>query len=118
MIKSLVSKNILIEVSMDINIKEVLKSSSAKKLNPQIQTNSSILGDICEALIGAIYLDSDLIEAKKFIKKYWAKKIDKNIHPQKNQNHYFKKLLKKKVLNWALLRSLFVMITFMAEQLV
>jgi len=92
----LVSKSILIEVSTDINIKEVLKSFSAKNLNPQIQTNSSIFGDICEALIGAIYLDSGLIEAKKFIKKYWTKKINKNINPPKDPKSLLQEIAQKK----------------------
>ena len=74
----------------------MLKSFSAKNLNPQIQTNSSIFGDICEALIGAIYLDSGLIEAKKFIKKYWTKKINKNINPPKDPKSLLQEIAQKK----------------------
>ena len=32
----------------------------------------STLGDACEAIIGAIYLDSGLTEARKFIERAWA----------------------------------------------
>lgn len=92
----LVSKNILIEVSREINIREILKSSSTNKLTPQIQTNNSILGDICEALIGAIFLDSDLMKAKEFIKKYWTEKINKNTHPPKDPKSLLQEIAQKK----------------------
>ena len=55
-----------------INLQQAHSSTPRKK-------NNSILSEVCEALIGAIYLDSDIKEAKKFIQKYWKKKINKEI---------------------------------------
>ena len=65
----------------------------------QVQKNNSILSDVCEALIGAIYLDSDIKEAKKFIQKYWKKKINKEILPPKDAKSLLQEIAQKKGLN-------------------
>tara|TARA_B100000965_G_scaffold405101_1_gene437866 strand:+ start:5166 stop:5840 length:675 start_codon:yes stop_codon:yes gene_type:complete len=47
----------------------------------------SILADVCEALIGAIYLDGGYLESKKFILKFWNKEfqsIDINLIDSKS----------------------------------
>ena len=63
-LSSLVSKKTLLEVANEINIKEMLKMDYSEKKNLKLKKNVSILSDVCEALIGAIYLDSDLKNTK------------------------------------------------------
>jgi ribonuclease-3 len=39
------------------------------------RAKKAVLGDACEALIGALYLDGGLAEAKRFIETYWSEKL-------------------------------------------
>ena len=85
----LVAKEELLEVANELNIKSFLKIDTPEKKYIKIQKNNSILSDACEALIGAIFLDSDINQAKKFVQKYWKKKIYKNILFRKNWDEQF-----------------------------
>jgi ribonuclease III len=68
----LVQKNFLYRISIDLKINNFLKFTFKK--NDKI--NISILSDSIESLIGAIYLDSGFINAKKFIKEVWGPYFD------------------------------------------
>lgn len=68
----LVQKNFLYRISTDLKINNFLKFTFKK--NDKI--NISILSDSIESLIGAIYLDSGFINAKKFIKEVWGPYFD------------------------------------------
>ena len=92
----LVSKEKLLEVANELNIKLFLRSDAAEKKYIKIQKNNSILSDVCEALIGAIFLDSNINEAKKFIQKYWKEKIYKNILPPKDAKSTLQEIAQKK----------------------
>ena len=50
----------------------------------EIRHNEHILCDVCEALIGAIFIDSDCETAVEFVNKQWKEIIDKNIAPPKD----------------------------------
>ena len=96
---TLVSKQTLLDVANEINIKEILKIDIFEKKNINLKKNISILSDVCEALIGAIYIDSDLNSAKKFIYKYWEKKIKKNILPPQDPKSLLQEVAQKRGLN-------------------
>ena len=98
-LSDLVSKQKLLEVANEISIKEMLKIDQFEKKNLKLRKNISILSDVCESLIGAIYLDSDLENAKKFISKYWKKKISKNILPPQDPKSVLQEVAQKKGLN-------------------
>ena len=98
-LSDLVSKQKLLEVANEISIKEMLKIDQFEKKNLKLKKNISILSDVCEALIGAIYLDSNLENAKKFISKYWKKKISKNILPPQDPKSLLQEVAQKKGLN-------------------
>ena len=98
-LSDLVSKQKLLEVANEISIKEMLKIDQFEKRNLKLKRNISILSDVCEALIGAIYLDSNLENAKKFISKYWKKKISKNILPPQDPKSLLQEVAQKKGLN-------------------
>ena len=50
----------------------------------EIRRNEHVLCDVCEALIGAIFIDSDCETAVEFVNKHWKEIIDKNIAPPKD----------------------------------
>ena len=97
-LSDLVSKKKLLEVANEINIKEMLKIDNAEKKNLKLKKNTSILSDVCEALIGAIFLDTNLDNARKFISKYWKKKISKNILPPQDPKSLLQEMAQKKSL--------------------
>jgi len=79
----LVSGETLANIALEIGLNEVLQVSlGEKKLGGQ--TNKRNLENSLEALIGAIYLDSDFEIAKKFILKFWSNSLEKNITPPKD----------------------------------
>ena len=98
-LSDLISKQKLIEVANEINIKEMLKIDQFEKRNLKLRKNISILSDVCESLIGAIYLDSNLENAKRFISKYWKKKISKNILPPQDPKSLLQEVAQKKELH-------------------
>ena len=98
-LSDLISKQKLIEVANEINIKEMLKIDKFEKRNLKLKKNISILSDVCESLIGAIYLDSNLENAKRFISKYWKKKISKNILPPQDPKSLLQEVAQKKELH-------------------
>ena len=50
----------------------------------EIRRNEHVLCDVCEALIGAIFIDSDCETAVEFVNEHWKELIDKNIAPPKD----------------------------------
>ena len=98
-LSNLVSKQTLLEVANEIGIKEMLKIDIFEKRNLKLKKNISILSDVCESLIGAIYLDSNLENAKKFISNYWEKKISKNILPPQDPKSLLQEVAQKKGLH-------------------
>jgi ribonuclease-3 len=46
--------------------------------------SDNVLGDVTEALIGALYLEAGLDAAARFIRKYWAERIDRLSQPPRH----------------------------------
>tara|TARA_Y100000741_G_scaffold218103_1_gene166221 strand:- start:48 stop:716 length:669 start_codon:yes stop_codon:yes gene_type:complete len=66
---NLINKKTCAKISKKINIKEFMSlSSSHRKLH---RSEEKIMSDCLEALIGAIYLDSGLKSAEKFVLTFW-----------------------------------------------
>ena len=61
-----------------------ISSFIAIQKGDHLHNNKSVLSDVIEALIGAIYLDSNLDEAKKFIENEMLKQFSINIYPHKH----------------------------------
>lgn len=79
----LVSGEALAEIALEIGLDEVLQVSRGEK-NLGGQTNKRNLENALEALVGAIYLDSDYAHAKKFILHFWHDFLEKNVTPPKD----------------------------------
>lgn len=80
---ALVSGETLAQIALEIGLDQVLQTSRGEK-NLGGQTNKHNLENACEALIGAIYLDSNYEEAKTFILRFWHEFLEKNITPPKD----------------------------------
>ena len=80
---SLVSGETLAEIALTIDLDKVLQVSKGEK-NLGGKTNKRNLENALEALIGAIYLDSNYDEVKKFIMKFWQNRLEENIAPPKD----------------------------------
>ena len=98
-LSNLVSKQALLEVANEISVKEMLKINYSEKKNLKLKKSISILSDVCEALIGAIYLDTNLDNAKKFIFNHWKKKVSKNIIPPQDPKSLLQEVAQKKGLD-------------------
>ncbi|MBH43693.1 MAG: ribonuclease III [Rickettsiales bacterium] len=70
---NLVSKKALIEISKEIELQKILQTS--KEFNDKVKITDSMLADSLEALIGAIYIDSNFEEVKKVVLNLWCKKL-------------------------------------------
>tara|TARA_B100001971_G_scaffold152602_1_gene141817 strand:+ start:35 stop:700 length:666 start_codon:yes stop_codon:yes gene_type:complete len=102
---SLVNRKICLKISKMLELEKFLILGSAYKKNLKIE--DKILGDACEALIGAIYLDSGFKVVENFILKLWDNEIKKTVKIEINPKtklqefslKYFKKLPTYKVLS-------------------
>lgn len=52
--------------------------------NEDIRDNENVLCDMCEAVIGAIYIDAGCERAVEFVNLHWKNLIDKNMAPPKD----------------------------------
>lgn len=74
MTASLVNKQACARVARDLGLADALRlSASATKIGAR--DNDSVLGDACEALIAAIYLDGGLEAARDFFSRFWNDEI-------------------------------------------
>lgn len=77
----IVSEPVLADISTEIKIGEYLLLSKGEEMTGG-RERESILGDAFEALLGAIYLDSNFDEVKKFSMKYLKDRIE---HIEENE---------------------------------
>ena len=74
---SLVNKKTCLKISKILGLEKFLFLGNAYKKN--IIVEDKILGDACEALIGAIYIDSGYKVAENFIMNFWSEEIKKSV---------------------------------------
>lgn len=70
----LVSRKFLSKMAKEINIDQaiIISKGEEKCLGRSRESN---LADACEALLGAIYIDSNLIEVERVVLRFWKKYI-------------------------------------------
>ena len=79
---NLVSKKTLVKISYDINLSDFILTS--KSYSQKYKITDSMLADSLEALIGAIFLDSNYKKVKEVVKSLWKEKINTQIQPPNN----------------------------------
>ena len=91
----LVSKKTLIKIAKRIDLELMIKTS--REYGYKIKVTESMLADSLEALIGAIFLDSDFIMVKDIVQKLWKEVINEQATPPDNPKSYLQEWgLKKK----------------------
>lgn len=94
---SLVNKDTCSKIISSMQIDQFLSLSKAQKQNKA--GNKKILGDLCESIIGAVFMDKGFEHAKKFILKIWKNNLKNTsevvIDPKTKLQEYSLKLYKK-----------------------
>ena len=72
---SLVKGDTLAKIARELELGDYLKLGSGE-LKSGGYRRSSILADAFEALIGAVYLDSDIQQAEKFVTQFYSERLD------------------------------------------
>jgi ribonuclease-3 len=72
---ALVRRETLAMVAREIRLGEFLVVSSGEDM-AGIRANASVLADVCEAVIAALYLDGGLVAVRGFVERYWAPHFD------------------------------------------
>lgn len=75
---ALVCKETVAEVARRLRLDEFIIGSE------EICENENVLCDVCEAVIGAIFIDSHCERAIEFVDLHWRELIDKNLAPPKD----------------------------------
>ena len=75
---SLVNNNICAEVARELKLERTV-ITGATKIKFGSKQGTSILADVCEAIIASIYLDADFQTAFEFVQKHWQKRIATNV---------------------------------------
>ena len=77
---SLVNKKTCLEIAKKINLEKYVLTFNPN--NKKIKIEDKIVSDCCEALIGAIYLDKNLLVAEKVILDLWKNHIKGSVITQ------------------------------------
>jgi ribonuclease-3 len=76
----LVRRETLTEVARKIDLGPHVRLSAGDEATGA-RANPSVLADVCEAVIAALYLDGGLIAAQLFVERWWAPKLAKHGAP-------------------------------------
>lgn len=75
----LVRKETVAEVALSLKLDRFMRVA-----NDELRNNVNVLCDVCEAVIGAIYIDGGSSAAIDFVNNHWRELIDKNVEPPKD----------------------------------
>lgn len=92
---SLVSTQMLSQLSKDLKLGDFILLGHGEEASGGRQ-RENMLEDLFEAIVGAIYLDAGIIEAKKFIIKAYNEKLDNlNDNSYKDYKSIFQEIIQK-----------------------
>jgi ribonuclease III len=74
-LSALVTREVCAEVARELSVVSHLKLGR-QALDDGAFQSGNVLGDVTEALIGALYLEGGLEAAARFIRKYWAERFE------------------------------------------
>lgn len=91
---NLVCSETLSQIAKNIGLGEyIIMTKGEEKLNGR--SNQHILEDIMESIIGGIYVDSGLEEARKFVEKHWTELVKEQKDIQKDPKSRLQEWLQK-----------------------
>lgn len=70
---ALVREETLAEIAIDMGIPSLIKTKE-----DELRSNPSILSDVCEAVLGALYLDQGIQKVKEFMLPFWMPYVEAN----------------------------------------
>ncbi len=76
---ALVCKETVSEMALKLDLDKYIMAESV-----DVHHNDNVLCDVCEAVIGAIYLDSGSVQAIEFVQHFWRPLIDTHTRPPKD----------------------------------
>ena len=76
---ALVRKETLAEVALEFDLADHIRLPSIEQ--PAARRNPSLLADVCEAVIAALYLDGGMPAARSFIERHWTKRMAATVAP-------------------------------------
>lgn len=76
---ALVCKETVADVALTLSLDKYMIVA-----NEEIRENENVLCDVCEAVIGAIFIDAGCDVAVNFVNNHWKELIDKNVAPPKD----------------------------------
>lgn len=79
----LVRRETCAEVARSLGLGEDIKLGAVGNA-AAARLRESVLGDICEAVIGAIYLDGGYPAASAFVERHWTERMHKNRRPMRD----------------------------------
>lgn len=75
----LVCKETVASVARTLHLNQYIRAAT-----DDIHDNENVLCDVCEAVIGAIYIDSDAQTALDFVRRHWQDLLHKDLTPPKD----------------------------------
>jgi len=82
-LNALVAREVCAEVARDLEMIPRIRLGRQAIDDGAFQSDN-VLGDVVEALIGALYLEAGLEAAARFIRKAWAERIDRRSAPPRH----------------------------------
>ena len=92
---ALVDRNSLAEIAEQLNMGAYLRLSTGEEA-AGIRHNSSVLADVMEAVIGAIYRDGGLEAAKSIVERLWLPLADRDLEPPMDVKTELQELVQRK----------------------
>ncbi len=83
----LVCKETVAEVARSLQLDKYIKVATE-----DIRDNENVLCDVCEAVIGAVFIDSDCMQALKFVNRHWKSLLHKDMTPPKDSKTLLQEL--------------------------
>lgn len=82
-LNALVTREVCAEIAREIGVPAYVKLGR-QAIDDGVIHSDNVLGDVTEALIGALYLDAGLDTATRFVRKAWAGRVDRLAAPPKH----------------------------------
>ena len=80
-LSDLVRKESCADVAEELGLGEDIKLGAVGNAMANARLRKAVLGDICEAVIGAIYLDAGYQAAAQFVERHWTERMKKHRRP-------------------------------------
>ena len=82
-INALVTGEVCAEIARELDVQPHIRLGK-QAIDDGVFRSDNVLGDVCEALIGALYLDAGFEAAQTFVRGAWADRVDKLAAPPKH----------------------------------